>query len=126
MEILIQSVLEKARQLGTSIHLRYWETRTHPLGPPDNLVHAEGTKLNDYGNGRQERPSYVILRKEYEYLEPVVRSMFEEAKDVCVIVDRRRHDRRQATEVAPAGNRRFAKDRRVAAPMLDIMISVGA
>jgi hypothetical protein len=68
--------------------------------------------------------SYVIIHQPYTYLESVVRSMFSEAEDVKVIVDRRCHERRQ--EPAPLGidNRRKRRDRRQAAPMLDILIHV--
>jgi len=126
MEILIQSVLEKARQFGSSIHLRYWETKSHPLVPSGNGGNGKGTKVSDQEHGQQERSSYVILRKDYAYLEPVVRSMFEEANDVRVIVDRRWHERRQTAEAALTSNRRRVRDRRVAAPMLDILINVEA
>jgi hypothetical protein len=43
-----------------------------------------------------------------------------------VIVDRRWHERRQTLEPAPSSNRRIVRDRRVAAPMLDILINVEA
>lgn len=126
MEILIQSALEKARQFGSSIHLRYWERKAHGLVPSDNGGDGKGTKVSNQEHDQQERASYVILRKEYAYLEPLVRSMFEEANDVRVIVDRRWHERRQTPEAPPASNRRIVRDRRVAAPMLDILINVEA
>ena len=121
MDILIQSVLEKARHFGTSIHLRYLEASAH---------HAVASGAGGIGKeaelGEGERASYVILRKEYAYLEPIVRSMFEEAQDVRVLVDRRWHERRRASDPVPVGNRRTVRDRRIAAPMLDILINVEA
>jgi hypothetical protein len=68
--------------------------------------------------------SYVIIHEPYTYLEPVVRTMFAEAEDVKVIVDRRIQERRQAPASLGIGNRRKWRDRRQAAPMLDILITV--
>jgi hypothetical protein len=125
MDIVIQSVLEKARHFGSSIHLRYSEARGHHL-------EASGTgRIGEEAGvigktGQVERASYVILRKEYAYLEPIVRSMFDEAQDVRVLVDRRWHERRRASDPVPVGNRRMVSDRRMAAPMLDILINVEA
>jgi hypothetical protein len=126
MDILIQPVLEKMRQLGSSIHLRYMEARTHHSVASGNGGMAKETEVTWKGTGEGERMSYVILRKEYAYLESIVRSLFEDATDVRVIVDRRWHERRQASDTAPVANRRAAKDRRMAAPMLDILINVEA
>ena len=126
MDILIQSVLEKARHFGSSIHLRYSEAKPHYSEKSGNGGIGKETGVSGQESGAGERTSYVILRKEYTYLEPVVRSMFEEAMDVRVIVDRRWHERRRTSDPVPAGNRRTVKDRRMAAPMLDILINVEA
>lgn len=67
--------------------------------------------------------SYVIIRREYSYLEPLIRSMFEEAEDVRVLIDRRSEERREPP-APPEGERRSANDRRASTPMLDILINV--
>ena len=67
--------------------------------------------------------SYVILRKPYTYLEPVVRAMFAEAEDVVILVDRRWHERRQGPANGGTEDRRSAGDRRLSTPMLDILIA---
>jgi hypothetical protein len=126
MDIFIQPVLDRMRQIGSSIHLRYLEGKSHSSGPSGNGGTGKEIALDGEESGGGERTSYVILRKEYAYLESLVRSLFEDAKDVKVIVDRRWHERRQASNVAAVANRRAAKDRRAAAPMLDILINVQA
>lgn len=68
--------------------------------------------------------SYVIIRREYSYLEPMIRSMFEEAEDVKVLIDRRTEDRRDAPSPPEEGDRRGAVERRASTPMLDILINV--
>jgi hypothetical protein len=68
--------------------------------------------------------SLVIIKKEYSYLEPLVRSIFEEAHDVTILIDRRSGESR-GTETAPEGvERSTASERRSSAPMLDILINV--
>ncbi len=68
--------------------------------------------------------SLVIIQKEYSYLEPLVRSIFEEAEDVTILIDRRAGENRTASTVPPESERRVASERRASAPMLDILINV--
>ncbi len=75
-------------------------------------------------NGKN--PSLVIIRQPYTYLEPYVRSMFEEAEDIRIIVDRRFHERRQVGAPSAPNRRKNTSDRRFSAPMLDILIDVEA
>jgi hypothetical protein len=126
MDIFIQPVLEKMRELGSSIHLRYSEVRSHSPVSSGNGGTGKEPDLRGDQSGEGERISYVILRKEYAYLESIVRSLFEGAQDVRVIVDRRWHERRKATDSASVANRRAVKDRRTAVPMLDILINAQA
>ena len=67
--------------------------------------------------------SYVIIRREYSYLEPLIRSIFEDAEDVKVMIDRRKDDRREASP-PEEGDRRHPANRRSSTPMLDILINV--
>jgi hypothetical protein len=68
--------------------------------------------------------SLVIIKKEYSYLEPLVRSIFEEAQDVTIVIDRRSGESR-GTETAPEDIARSASsERRSSAPMLDILINL--
>jgi hypothetical protein len=86
---------------------------------------GNGKEIELAGEPRDIRKtSYVIIHKHYMYLEAVVRSMFEEAEDVKVIVDRRFHERRSGPASLRITNRRQQQDRRQAAPMLDILINV--
>ena len=120
MDILIHSLLDKARTLNASLHIRYY-AHAHPFGtppgsPPQSIqsIAPEGTTA---------MTSYVIIRREFSYLEPLIRSLFGEAEDVKVLIDRRVEDRRE--DAAPEeGDRRGASNRRDSKPMLDILISV--
>ena len=68
--------------------------------------------------------SYVIIRREYSYLEPLIRSVFEDAEDVKVLIDRRSEERRDPPATPAEGERCRAPDRRASTPMLDILINV--
>jgi len=69
--------------------------------------------------------SLVIIQKDYSYLEPLVRSMFEEAEDVTILIDRRGAEKNQTdSALSPESERRVASERRSSAPMLDILINV--
>jgi len=123
MEILIQSLLQNAKRFGPSFHIRYSERKGQPVENPGNG--GNGKEVEVAGkSGEISKTSYVIIHKPYTYLEPVVRSMFEEAEDVKVIVDRRFHERRGESASSKMANRRKRRDRREAVPMLDILINV--
>ena len=83
MDILIHSLLHKARSLGTSLHIRY-SAKVPTSGPP-NEVTVNQPSSSTGGT----MTSLVIIQKEYSYLEPLVRSIFEEAEDVTILIDRR-------------------------------------
>jgi hypothetical protein len=68
--------------------------------------------------------SYVIIRREYSYLEPLIRSMFQEAADVKVLIDRRSEEHRDPPTAPTEGERQNSSDRRASTPMLDILINV--
>lgn len=70
--------------------------------------------------------SYVIIRREYSYLEPLVRSVFADADDVTVLIDRRAKDRQMIPSLSEDMAIRNGGDRRLSAPMLDILINVQA
>ena len=123
MEILIHSVLQNAKRFGSSVHIRYSERKEEPVDKSGNGKNGGDVELP----GKSEEittTSYVIIHQPYTYLEPVVRSMFAEAEDVKVIVDRRFHERRRASARSRISNRRKQRDRRQTAPMLDILINV--
>lgn len=67
--------------------------------------------------------SYVIIRREYSYLEPLVRSLFDDADDVTILIDRRAGEGEGSGPPAE-GERRVAVDRRSSSPMLDILINM--
>ena len=123
MEILIQSVLQNLKRWGSSVHIRYLERKGQPVEKSRNGQNGKDLELT--GKSREMRnPSYVIIHKSYSYLDPVVRSMFEEAEDVRVLVDRRFHERRQVSVFLGVKDLRKHLDRRRSTPMLDILISV--
>ena len=123
MEILIQSVLQNLKRWGSSVHIRYLERKGQPVEKSRNGKNGKDLEL--MGKSLEMRkPSYVIIHKPYSYLEPVVRSMFEEAEDVRVLVDRRFHERRQVSVFLGVKDLRKHLDRRRSTPMLDILISV--
>ena len=118
MDILIQSLLHKARSLGTSLHIRY-----------SARVPTSGTSNEAYQNPPSSSTggamtSLVIIQKDYSYLEPLVRSIFEEAEDVTILIDRRGAENQTASALSPESERRVATERRSSAPMLDILINV--
>jgi hypothetical protein len=123
VEILIQSFMERAQQLGSSFHIRYRDNKGVPS--VKSATGKEG-ELSPQTEKAEKKRSYVVIHKSYTYLEPVVRSMFEGAEDVQIVVDRRWHERRQAV-VSGVENRRVpASDRRRSTPILDILINVEA
>jgi hypothetical protein len=123
MPILNQSFLGLAEQLNTFIHVRYSTRRKHPMdlnnGRSGKEVGAETQR-----EGSRKRPSLVIIRQTCAYLEPIVRSMFEGAEDVRIVVDRRFHERRQIGNPSASNRRKDISERRTSAPMLDILIEV--
>ena len=121
MDILIQSLLDKVRKFNASLHIRYYSQMQAPgepkaFGGQNNGSHA--------AEGSKPMTSYVIIRREYSYLEPLIRSMFEDAPDVNVFIDRRSEDRREPPATLAEGERRSPTDRRASTPMLDILINV--
>ena len=121
MEILIQSLEEKAAGLNSVIHIRYWTNRKR--SEANRGTGEDGLLAIDPQRGKRRMDSYVIIQKPHSYLEPVVRKIFEGAEDVQVVVDRRWHERRHVGCPVPA-DRRTLPDRRVSAPMLDVLINV--
>lgn len=122
MEILIQSVLQ-AQRLRLSMHLRF----IHNQAMPESAASpAEPAGPHPSRQGASGSMSYVIIHRPYQYLELMVRQLFQHALDVQVFVDRRWLDRREVHH-PPAGgdDRRAGRDRRVATPMIDVLISVG-
>lgn len=107
MEILIHPLLVKARQLKASLHIRYSALTQPPRADTDE--------------GQTHMNSYVIIRREYSYLEPLVRSMFEDAEDVTVLIDRRSEDRSTTTTLDTTT---AFPERRSAKPMLEVVINV--
>jgi hypothetical protein len=85
---------------------------------------SSDSPVTNEGGGNAEGASVIVVHKAYAFLTPVIQLMFEGAKDVRVIADRRFHDRRQQS-VPVAVERRIRKgDRRRSSPMLDIIIAM--
>jgi hypothetical protein len=121
MDILIHSFLHKARQLNASLHIRY-SARTRPS---EAHIPAQGHDTpSGVTGGQGTMNSYVIIRREYSYLEPLVRSMFQDAEDVTVLIDRRSEDRSDTILLETGTEHEAALDRRSSKPMLDILINV--
>ncbi len=123
MDILIEPLLKNAKRFGSSLHIRYSERKGEPVEKSGNGGNGKEAEL-PRRSGEIGKSSYVIIHKPYDYLEPVVRSMFEEAEDVKVLVDRRFRERRGVSASSRVSNRRKQRDRRQTAPMLDILINV--
>jgi hypothetical protein len=122
MHILIQSFLGIAERLNSSIHIRYSARRIQSM---DNGGNGKEMKIEAH-KGQTGSKSLVIIRPPYTYLEPVVRSMFDGAEDIGIIVDRRFHERRKAGLPGEPNRRRPTSERRASTPMLDIVIDVDA
>lgn len=121
MEIVIQSLLQDAARLTSSIHVRY-SARPNDYLP--NTNHAKERKVSDHTSTNNKRSSYIVIQREYAYLEPVIRSTFQEAQDVQVFTDRRFMERRKSGDGHLVSDRRSAYDRRVSTPMVDILINL--
>lgn len=117
MDILIQSLLSKAHDFGTSLRIRYSARSPFSVDqnrPTPNLPTAKGGGM----------ASYVIIQREYSYLEPLVRSIFEEAEDVTILIDRRSAKSQNSSDLPAESERSAIIERRTSAPMLDVLISV--
>jgi hypothetical protein len=121
MDILIHSLLDKVRNFNASLHIRYY-SQMH--APAESRATAEQRVQSHSAEGSKPMTSYVIIRREYSYLEPLIRSMFEDAPDVNVLIDRRSEDRREPPAPPTEAERRSSTDRRASTPMLDILINV--
>ena len=122
MEILVQSILRATNPTSLAFHLRYWDRRT--CLETWNLLHPEESPLATETGVNGRKPSLIILRKEYAYLEPIIRETFQDAHDVRVLVDRRCMGRRKSSGGQVVDDRRTGNDRRVSCPMLDIHIRI--
>jgi hypothetical protein len=124
LEILVQSLLRETNPLNSAIHLRYWDRQTSPeISNPSHPV--ESALTTETGTSGRKN-SYIILRKEYAYLEPVIREIFHDAEEVRVYTDRRSGERRKPQNGNGKGQlareRRAANDRRASSPILDIIV----
>ncbi len=124
MDILIQSFLGMAEQLNSSIHIRYSAKRERPMGNGGNHRNGKEADRTMTRVANEKKASMVIIRQPYTYLAPYVRSLFDEAEDIQIMVDRRLHERRELEVPGPPDRRRAASDRRFSAPILDIFINV--
>ena len=121
MDILIQSLLDRVRKFNASLHIRYYARAE----TPEESVTSDCQDVTSHSNGgRESMTSYVIIRREYSYLEPLIRSIFDQADDVEVLIDRRSDGQYDGKSPETEGERRRPDDRRSSAPMLDILINV--
>jgi hypothetical protein len=121
MDIIVHSLLDKVRSLKASLHIRYY---ARPRSPEKACVSKGQDRESQLTGGRDGMTSYVIIHRQYSYLEPLIRSMFEDAQDVRVIIDRRSESAHDATTPETEEERRSADERRASSPMLDILINV--
>ncbi len=115
MEIVIQSALEKNKPSDLAVHVRYWHWKGKSRGY---------SKADQEGSNHSKIKSYVIIRRQYSYLEPMIRAMFSDAEDVIVMVDRRLTDRSEIAEGNLTEYGPGLTDRRRSSPMLDILIKI--
>jgi len=121
MDILIQSLLDKVRKFNVSMHIRY---STRCSGDLLSAAPQPQRASLDAAGGQLGMTSYVIIHREYSYLEPMIRSLFQEAEDVKVLIDRRSEERPADAEPTRGLEYRKPMDRRGSTPMLDILINV--
>ena len=121
---MVQSLVQKTNLLAGSILIRYreMEKEDHPTIPVDR----EEPQLSSQDGANRMKTSCIIIRREYAYLEPVVRETFKDAADIRVLLDRRSMERRRTCGAngGTEGNRRMMADRRVSSPILDILINL--
>ncbi len=121
MEIVIQSALEKNKPSDLAVHVRYWHWKGKSRG---YSIDGENSKADQEGSNHSKIKSYVIIRRQYSYLEPMIRAMFSDAEDVIVMVDRRLTDRSEIAEGNLTEYGPGLTDRRRSSPMLDILIKI--
>ena len=121
MEIVVQSLLWDACRLNSSIHVRYSAKAKNCLPSPD---HIKECKVSQQSSRNTKRTSYIVIQREYAYLEPVIRTTFQDAQDIQVFTDRRIMERRKSGDGPAASDRRTVHDRRVSTPMVDIVINL--
>jgi hypothetical protein len=121
MEIVVQSLLQEACRLNSSIHLRYSAKPQDDLPKPDQTKDCEVPQPSSANN---KQTSCIVIRRDYAYLEPIVRSTFQDAADVQVIADRRIMERRKSAVGNTTSDRRTNRDRRLSTPMMDILINI--
>jgi hypothetical protein len=121
MDILIQSLLDKVRKFNVSMHIRY---ATRPTAERTSAEPQPQRVSSDAAGGQVGMTSYVIIHREYSYLEPLIRSIFDEAEDVKVLIDRRSEERAELAVPPAQFENRNSTDRRASTPMLDILINV--
>lgn len=121
MDILIQSLLDKVRKFNASLHIRYY---ARPQAPGESSAPVGRQGEPHSSEGAKAMTSYVIIRREYSYLEPLIRSIFADASDVTVLIDRRSADRREPSTLPVEGIPQGTTERRASHPMLDILINV--
>jgi hypothetical protein len=125
MDIVIQSLSEIAGKTETLIHVRYLGRKEDPMDHSGNV--GSTLEASESDTDHSKKKSIVVVHQPYAFLESVITAMFEGAKDVRVIMDRRACERRR--ETAPGvvrQERRNRTDRRSSSPMLDILIDANA
>jgi hypothetical protein len=123
MEILLESFMENHELTKSPLHLRYHGMGVAPMDDWQETVKAHVPTMAE--NEKRNRRSIIVIRQPYAFMAPAILSMFEGAKDVRVIVDRRLHNRRQSLDASvPVNRRKETRDRRSSSPMLDIIINI--
>ncbi len=126
MDILVQSLLRETSKSNAAIHIRYWDRRTSP-GTSEH-AHLKEASLTTEAVTRGRKTSYIILRREYAYLEPIIREIFHDAEEARVFIDRRSRERRKPQggngKCASVQERRSTGDRRASSPILDVIIDL--
>jgi hypothetical protein len=121
MEIVIQSLLRDVGRLTSPIHVRY---SAKPADRFPNRDHGKECEVSPQTSTNKKPSSYVVIQREYSYLEPAIRDTFQDAADVQVLTDRRFMERRKSHKDDAPSDRRAVRDRRLSSPMLDILINV--
>jgi hypothetical protein len=129
MDIVIQSLLRDVGQLSSSIHVRYSAKPTDRLPSTDHTRTDQNKECEVFHessttNTTNKPSTYVVIQREYAYLEPAVRTTFQDAQDVRVFTDRRFMERRKSNKGDAPSDRRTLHDRRGSSPMLDILIDI--
>jgi hypothetical protein len=123
MDDVVHSHLQVTVSLASRIHIRYSQVKASRRSAQPRRGKEPVVPHHTVITSTDRKCSYVIIRREYSHLEPLIRATFADAEDVQVFIDRRLSNRRKLQAEHLGEDSRRSNDRRDSVPTLDIVIS---